>query len=61
LKGVLALVGFVLVLGGLLFIGQAAGVIDWPASSFMIDQRPWIFRGAVVALIGAALIWSSRR
>ena len=47
---------------GLLWIGQGAGVIHWPASSFMIDQRPWIPRGAIVAFIGLVLIvWSRTR
>ncbi len=58
---VLALIGVLLLLGGLLWIGQGAGIVNWPANSFMIDQRPWIFRGALSALAGVALIWVSRR
>jgi hypothetical protein len=60
-KIVLAILGVLLLLGGLLWIGQGTGVINWPPNSFMIDQRPWIFRGAIAALAGAALIWASRR
>jgi hypothetical protein len=46
---------------GLLWIGQGLGYVNWPASSFMIDQRPWADRGAVLAAIGLALIMVARR
>jgi len=46
---------------GLLWVGQGAGLIHWPASSFMIDQRPWITRGAILAAVGLVLILLSRR
>jgi len=45
---------------GLLWAGQGAGLVHWPASSFMIDQRPWIIRGAILAVIGVILILVSR-
>ena len=56
MKTVLLIVGVVAVLVGLLWIGQGAGLVDWPASSFMIDQRPWITRGAILAVVGLVLI-----
>jgi len=46
---------------GLLWVGQGAGLVHWPASSFMIDQRPWVTRGAILAFIGLVLILLSRR
>jgi hypothetical protein len=46
---------------GLLWVGQGWGIIDWPASSFMIDQRPWVTRGALLAIVGLILIAASRR
>jgi len=46
---------------GLLWVGQGAGVIHWPASSFMLDQRPWILRGAILAIAGLVAIQVSRR
>jgi hypothetical protein len=58
---ILAIIGVVLLLNGLLFLGQGAGIIDWPATSLMIDQRPWVIRGALIALAGAVLLWLSRR
>jgi len=60
-KIALTLLGVALLLGGLLWMGQGAGLIHWPASSFMIDQRPWILRGALLALLGAVCIWFGRR
>jgi hypothetical protein len=54
------IVGIAALLMGLLWVGQGAGLVHWPASSFMIDQRPWITRGAILAVIGAILILISR-
>jgi hypothetical protein len=61
MKIVLTLIGVWLLLTGLLWIGQGAGVVHWPANSFMIDQRPWAVRGVLAALAGAALIWYTNR
>jgi formate hydrogenlyase subunit 3/multisubunit Na+/H+ antiporter MnhD subunit len=61
LKIVLTIIGTVLLISGLLWIGQGTGVVKWPSSSFMIDQRPWIFRGVLLALVGIVVIWYSRR
>lgn len=52
--------GIAALLMGLLWIGQGAGIIHWPASSFMIDQRPWVTRGAILAVVGMVLIAASR-
>lgn len=54
-------IGTVAALMGLLWIGQGTGYFPYPASSFMIDQRPWITRGTVLAAVGLALILVSRR
>jgi uncharacterized membrane protein len=61
MKIVLTLIGVLLILTGLLWIGQGTGVVHWPANSFMIDQRPWAVRGVLAALAGAALIWYTNR
>ena len=61
MKLALQIVGLAALLVGVLWIGQGMGVVRWPASSFMVDQRPWAMRGAVLALIGALLLWRSRR
>ncbi len=61
MKTVLLILGVLAVLVGLLWVGQGAGWIHWPASSFMIDQRPWITRGVILAVVGVVLILLSRR
>jgi len=61
MKSAMLIVGIAAVLVGLLWIGQGSGLIHWPASSFMLDQRPWATRGAVLAVAGLVLIALSRR
>jgi hypothetical protein len=62
MKTALLILGILALLMGLLWIGQGTGVVHWPASSFMIDQRPWMLRGAILAVAGLILImWSRRR
>ena len=61
MKTLVALVGVLAALMGLLWIGQGLGVVHWPASSFMIAQTQWAVYGAMLAAIGiAALLWSRR-
>ncbi len=60
-RGVLILVGALATLMGLLWIGQGLGYIHWPASSFMLDQRPWADRGAALAVVGLVLVLVARR
>jgi hypothetical protein len=48
------------VLMGLLWVGQGLGYIHWPASSFMLDQREWAVKGALVAVVGVVLIVLNR-
>ena len=54
------IVGIAAVLMGLLWVGQGAGLILWPASNVMIDQRPWVTRGAILMVVGLILIAASR-
>ena len=61
LRPILVVVGVLATLMGLLWIGQGLGYIHWPASSFMLDQRPWADRGAILAVLGLALILAARR
>jgi len=61
MRTALLILGLLALAIGLLWVGQGAGLVHWPASSFMIDQRPWVTRGAILAFIGLALIVLSRR
>ena len=61
MKTILTIAGVLAVLMGLLWIGQGLGYIHWPASSFMLDQRPWAVRGAILAAVGLGLLVYARR
>jgi len=56
MKTALLIVGAAAMLMGLLWVGQGTGLIHWPASSFMIDQRPWVGRGGILAAVGMVFI-----
>ena len=60
IKLALQIAGLAASLIGLLWMGQGTGLVHWPASSFMLDQRPWALRGGLLALIGLILMWLSR-
>ncbi len=61
MKALLLLLGIILLLAGLLFAGQGAGIINWPQSSFMVNTTEWILYGLVLAGIGLVLIGLSSR
>jgi hypothetical protein len=61
MKSALLVLGITAVVIGLLWIGQGTGSIRWPATSFMIDERPWATRGLILAIAGIVLIAVSRR
>jgi len=58
---VLAAAGALALLMGLVWVGQGTGVFPYPASSFMIDQTPWVYRGIALAVAGVAAIAVARR
>jgi hypothetical protein len=53
--------GIFAVLIGLTWVGQGTGYFPYPSSSFMIDQMPWAYRGAAVAVLGLIAVFVSRR
>jgi hypothetical protein len=61
MKTVLTIIGVLATLMGLLWVGQGLGYIHWPASSFMLDQRPWAVRGAILAAVGIIVTVLGRR
>jgi hypothetical protein len=61
LKTALLVVGILAVLIGLIWVGQGTGYFPYPASSFMIDQMPWVYRGGALAVLGLVVIVVSRR
>lgn len=61
LRGIFVIVGLLMAAMGLLWIGQGLGYVRWPMSSFMIDQSPWVTRGAMLAVAGLLVVLFARR
>ncbi len=60
-KTVLLVVGVLATLLGLVWMGQGSGYFPYPPGNFMINQAPWIYRGAILAVVGVVVIVLSRR
>jgi hypothetical protein len=61
MKPALMILGVVLLLAGLIWMGQGAGYIRWPAESFMIEQTRWVYYGGGTAVIGILVLIFARR
>jgi hypothetical protein len=61
LRIVLLIIGSLMVLLGLVWIGQGSGYFPYPAESFMINQTQWIYWGLLLAVLGLIVIFLSRR
>ena len=53
--------GILLLLLGLLWIGQGTGYFPYPSYSFMISDMTWAWRGGAVAIAGLIVIFLSRK
>jgi hypothetical protein len=60
-KIVISVLGILMILMGGLWIGQGLNIIKWPATSFMIGVPQWSWNGSMLAVLGTALLWWSRR
>ncbi len=60
MKALLLLIGILVVVAGLFFVGQGSGLIQWPAESFMVSQTRWVYYGGTIAAFGAVLIVLAR-
>ena len=61
MRTIALITGILLLLLGLLWIGQGTGYFPYPSYSFMISEMTWAYRGAGVALVGVIVILLSRR
>jgi hypothetical protein len=61
MQAALTIFGILLLLMGLVFMGQGSGYFPYPASSFMVSESRWIYYGAAIAAAGLVLIVIARR
>jgi len=57
----MVVIGLLAIAFGLLFTMQGFGLVRCPSSSFMIDDRGWSLRGALLIAGGALMAWYGRR
>ncbi len=60
-RTILAFAGILATLIGLLWVAQGLGLLQWPPQSFMIADRQWALRGALLAGVGAIVLFAMRR
>jgi hypothetical protein len=61
LRLILKVIAVLAVLMGVIWMAQGTGIFPYPASSFMINQTPWILNGALLALAGFVGLYVLRR
>jgi len=61
MKTVLLIVGILLFVYGLHWIGQGTGWLPWPAHTVMDNNIRFAWAGLGLSAAGAGLIWFSRR
>ena len=57
----MVVLGLLAILFGLLFTLQGLGIVHWPRSSFMLEDRSWAWRGGIMVIGGALMAWYGRR
>ncbi len=53
--------GILAIAAGLFVVLQGTGVLKWPADSFMVGEKSWAIRGAVLAVVGGIVVWLGKR
>ncbi len=61
MKTLLTIAGVILLLAGLVWMGQGSGYFPYPRESFMISEFQWVYYGGITAAIGLVLIVLARR
>lgn len=61
LRALFLFLGVILAAFGTFFALQGAGVIMWPAESFMLAQDRWVLYGSLTAVAGLILVLIGRR
>jgi hypothetical protein len=55
MRNLLTVIALILLIAGLVFMGQGSGYFPYPSESFMISQTRWVYYGAAIAVAGALL------
>jgi hypothetical protein len=61
MKLVFLIVGLLILLLGLHWVGQGTGYFPWPRNPVMDGQIAWAYYGAGTVAVGLVIIWLSRR
>ncbi len=61
IRRLMVAIGLLAIAAGLLFTLQGLGLVHWPRSSFMLDDRSWAWRGGILMVGGALMAWYGRR
>ncbi len=61
MKTPLTIIGVILLLSGLVFMGQGSRYFPYPAESFMVGASQWIYYGGGIAAVGLVLLISAWR
>jgi hypothetical protein len=56
MKALLTFVGIILLLAGLVFMGQGSRYFPYPAESFMVGASQWIYYGGGIAVAGIVVL-----
>jgi hypothetical protein len=56
MKSLLTIAGVILLLAGIVFMAQGSRYFPYPAESFMIGAREWIYYGCAIAAVGVLLL-----
>lgn len=57
----LRIFGIAALLVGGLWVAQGMGLVMWPASSFMLAQTQWAWRGAGLMALGLVALWRAAK
>ncbi|MGP0093158.1 MAG: hypothetical protein ACLPKB_24935 [Xanthobacteraceae bacterium] len=60
-RAALLIGGILVALIGLVWVGQGSGYFPYPSTSFMVNELPWVYRGAALAVVGLIAVVVSRR
>lgn len=60
-RPVFTVIGLLLIVAGVLWALQGAGLVMWPSSSFMLQEDVWIVYGLGTAALGVLLLVLGRR